>query len=60
MLQYMPIEVLQRGEDVTKVLVRARLISHKAIVTFSNVRQEVYSEFAHYKQVAGVQVSNEH
>jgi hypothetical protein len=52
----MPLEVLQRGDDIHQVLEVARLLSHKAIVTFENMRQEVFSEFAHYKQVAGVQV----
>lgn len=51
----MPLEVLQRGDDIHQVLEVSRLLSHKAIVTFENMRQEVFSEFAHYKQVAGVQ-----
>ena len=35
----------------------AKLISHKSILKFANVRHEVYSEFADFNQVLGVKVT---
>ncbi|KAL4223412.1 hypothetical protein ACF0H5_016883 [Mactra antiquata] len=57
MVKYMPLETLQNECDISTELDKARLISHKAILTFDYLKQEVYSEFAHYTQVAGVQWS---
>ncbi|XP_045174031.2 twinkle mtDNA helicase-like isoform X2 [Mercenaria mercenaria] len=53
-LKSMPLEVIQKGDKIGSILSMSKLISHKAIVTFANVRQEVYSEFADFQQVAGV------
>lgn len=54
-LKFMPLDVLQCDRDMKKILSEACLIGHKSILTFENLRPEVLAEFAHYKQVAGVQ-----
>lgn len=54
----MPLDALQSGESVVQILEMACQISHKAILKFDSLRQEVYTEFTHYQQVAGVQVSD--
>ena len=55
-MKYMPLEAIQYGESVTSILDMACQISHRDILTFDSLREEVYTEFSHYQQVAGVQV----
>lgn len=49
-----PFEALRRGFNLKKILKQATPISHKSIVTFPSLREEVLSELTHAEQVAGV------
>jgi hypothetical protein len=52
----MPHEVIQNGDSIHSILGKSKLMSHQSILTFANVRQEVYAEFADFNQVSGVKV----
>ncbi|KAL8599976.1 hypothetical protein ACOMHN_038975 [Nucella lapillus] len=49
-----PLEALRRGLKLSAVLNKARLVKHKSIVSFAELRQEIFSELTHTDQVAGV------
>ncbi|PVD31422.1 hypothetical protein C0Q70_06834 [Pomacea canaliculata] len=49
-----PLEALRRGVRLREVLDKAKPIMHKSIVSFSHLRQEIFSELLHAEQVAGV------
>lgn len=49
-----PLEALNRGISLAKVLQSALPASHKSIVSFRQLRDEVFSELANVEQVAGV------
>lgn len=51
-----PLEALRRGVRLREVLDKAKPIMHKSIVSFSHLRQEIFSELLHAEQVAGVKV----
>ncbi|XP_060557003.1 twinkle mtDNA helicase-like [Ruditapes philippinarum] len=53
-LKSMPHEVIQNGDSIHTILGKSKLMSHQSILTFANVRQEVYAEFADFNQVSGV------
>ena len=48
---------LQQGLSLGSILKQASPISHKAIVSFRSLREEVLGELSHAEQVAGVKVS---
>ena len=52
-----PLEAIRCETPLTDLLRKARPIGHDSIVTFPNLRQEVYSELAQLDQVTGVKVS---
>ncbi|XP_019357693.1 PREDICTED: twinkle protein, mitochondrial [Gavialis gangeticus] len=49
-----PLEALNQGINLTKVLHSALPASHKSIVSFRQLRDEVFGELANVEQVAGV------
>ncbi|BFZ19127.1 hypothetical protein BsWGS_22166 [Bradybaena similaris] len=49
-----PLTALTQGLKLSTILRKARPISHDSIVSFSQLRQEVLSQFLHSEQVAGV------
>ncbi|XP_076452578.1 twinkle mtDNA helicase-like [Babylonia areolata] len=49
-----PFEALRRGVKVRSVLGKARPVKHKSIVSFAQLREEIFSELTHSEQVAGV------
>ena len=51
-----PFEALQQGLKLHSVLSKARPVMHKSILSFAQLRQEIYSELIHAEQVAGVKV----
>lgn len=53
-LQPRPLEALNRGLNLTKILRAALPAGHKAIVSFRQLREEVFGELANSEQVAGV------
>uniref|UniRef100_A0A8B9IRZ6 Twinkle mtDNA helicase n=1 Tax=Amazona collaria TaxID=241587 RepID=A0A8B9IRZ6_9PSIT len=53
-LQPRPLEALNQGMDLTKILRAALPASHKSIVSFRQLREEVFGELANSEQVAGV------
>ncbi|XP_010713048.1 twinkle protein, mitochondrial, partial [Meleagris gallopavo] len=53
-LQPRPLEALNRGLNLTKILRAALPAGHKAIVSFRQLRDEVFGELANSEQVAGV------
>uniref|UniRef100_A0A8C3LDF5 Twinkle mtDNA helicase n=1 Tax=Chrysolophus pictus TaxID=9089 RepID=A0A8C3LDF5_CHRPC len=53
-LQPKPLEALNRGLNLTKILRAALPAGHKAIVSFRQLREEVFGELANSEQVAGV------
>ncbi|EDV29509.1 uncharacterized protein TRIADDRAFT_18685, partial [Trichoplax adhaerens] len=48
------LEALNRGVDLKKVLNSAHVVAHNRIVTFTDLRQDVYNEFANREQIIGV------
>ncbi|NXK57150.1 PEO1 protein, partial [Chauna torquata] len=53
-LQPRPLEALNRGLNLTKILRAALPASHKSIVSFRQLREEVFGELVNSEQVAGV------
>lgn len=53
-LQPRPLEALNRGLNLTKILRAALPAGHKSIVSFRQLREEVFGELANSEQVAGV------
>ncbi|OXB82406.1 UNVERIFIED_CONTAM: hypothetical protein H355_009331 [Colinus virginianus] len=53
-LQPRPLEALNQGLNLTKILRAALPAGHKAIVSFRQLREEVFGELANSEQVAGV------
>lgn len=51
-----PMVALQQGLNLKTILDKAKPINHKSIVTFSQLRQEIFSELSHVEQVAGIKV----
>jgi twinkle protein len=49
---------LKRGLDLGEIIDGAKVLPHKQIVTFDEVREEIYRELANPQQVAGVQSSS--
>ena len=48
--------MLQMGEKVKVVLSKALSVRHKSIVTYSQLKNEVYDELAQRETLAGVKV----
>jgi len=48
---------LQKGLQLSKVLKDATSVEHKSIVTFRNLRQDVYAQLSENEQFTGVKVS---
>ncbi|XP_014106043.1 PREDICTED: twinkle protein, mitochondrial isoform X2 [Pseudopodoces humilis] len=53
-LQPRPLEALNQGLNVTKILRSAVLASHKSIISFRQLREEVFGELVNTEQVSGV------
>ncbi|XP_065528199.1 twinkle mtDNA helicase isoform X2 [Lathamus discolor] len=53
-LQPRPLEALNQGLSLAKILRAARPASHKSIVSFRQLREEVFGELVNSEQVAGV------
>ncbi|XP_061314880.1 twinkle mtDNA helicase [Pezoporus flaviventris] len=53
-LQPRPLEALNQGLNLTKILRAALPASHKSIVSFRQLREEVFGELVNSEQVAGV------
>nr|XP_030132163.3 twinkle protein, mitochondrial [Taeniopygia guttata] len=53
-LQPRPLEALNQGLNVTKILRSALLASHKSIISFRQLREEVFGELVNTEQVSGV------
>ncbi|XP_029886171.1 twinkle protein, mitochondrial isoform X2 [Aquila chrysaetos chrysaetos] len=53
-LQPRPLEALNQGLNLTKILRTALPASHKSIVSFRQLREEVFGELVNTEQVAGV------
>lgn len=51
-----PLEALRKGLKLSSILQEATPVSHKSIVTFPSLREEVLGELTHAEQVAGVKV----
>ena len=51
-----PLEALKSKASLESVLQKTRPIGHGSIVTFNNMRHEVFMELAQIEQVAGVKV----
>ncbi|KAK7487905.1 hypothetical protein BaRGS_00020806, partial [Batillaria attramentaria] len=49
-----PLEALRRGVKLRSVLSKAKPVVHKSIVSFAQLKQEIFSELTHVEQVAGV------
>ncbi|KAK7088065.1 hypothetical protein V1264_022035 [Littorina saxatilis] len=49
-----PFKALRAGVKLNSVLSKAKPFVHKSIVSFAQLRQEIFSELAHVEQVAGV------
>ncbi|KAL5479694.1 hypothetical protein EMCRGX_G023254 [Ephydatia muelleri] len=49
-----PLDALKKGVDLRLVIDSAKPIKHKKIVTFNQLRDEVYGELSNSNQVAGV------
>ncbi|XP_071092868.1 twinkle mtDNA helicase-like [Haliotis cracherodii] len=49
-----PFRALNQGLRLKAILSKAKPLSHKSIVSFPQLRQEVFSELAHVEQVSGV------
>ncbi|XP_046549115.1 twinkle mtDNA helicase-like [Haliotis rubra] len=49
-----PFRALNQELRLKSILSKAKPLSHKSIVSFPQLRQEVFSELAHVEQVAGV------
>ncbi|CAG5135355.1 unnamed protein product [Candidula unifasciata] len=49
-----PLTALTQGLKLSTILGKARPISHDSIVSFTQLRQEILSQFLHSEQVAGV------
>jgi twinkle protein len=47
-------EAFSRGTDLTALIKSSKPLPHQEIVTFKDLREEVYRELAHPEQVAGV------
>lgn len=56
-LQPRPLEALNQGLNLTKILRAALPASHKSIVSFRQLREEVFGELVNTEQVAGVKWS---
>ncbi|KFQ54710.1 hypothetical protein N333_06346, partial [Nestor notabilis] len=53
-LQPRPLEALNQGLNLTKILRAALPASHKSIVSFRQLREEVFGELVNSEQVAGI------
>ncbi|KFW07537.1 hypothetical protein N327_05740, partial [Fulmarus glacialis] len=53
-LQPRPLEALNQGLNLTKILRAALPASHKSIVSFRQLREEVFGELVNTEQVAGI------
>ncbi|XP_051655940.1 twinkle mtDNA helicase isoform X1 [Manacus candei] len=53
-LQPRPLEALNQGLNFTKILRAALPASHKSIISFRQLREEVFGELANTEQVAGI------
>ncbi|XP_010194648.2 twinkle mtDNA helicase [Colius striatus] len=53
-LQPRPLEALNQGLNLTKILRDALPASHKSIISFRQLREEVFGELVNTEQVAGV------
>ncbi|CAN9508644.1 unnamed protein product [Ophioblennius macclurei] len=49
-----PLEALARGQNLSRVLKASIPAAHKSIVSFKQLREDVYGELANTEQVAGV------
>nr|XP_056706269.1 twinkle mtDNA helicase [Euleptes europaea] len=52
--QLRPLEAFNRGLNLTKILRTALPAGHKSIISFRELREEVFGELANVEQVAGV------
>ncbi|XP_054840186.1 twinkle mtDNA helicase [Eublepharis macularius] len=52
--QLRPLEAFSRGLSLTKILRAALPAGHKSIISFRQLREEVFGELANVEQVAGV------
>ncbi|KAH0623801.1 hypothetical protein JD844_006929 [Phrynosoma platyrhinos] len=52
--QLQPLDAFSRGLNLTKILRSALPAGHKAIISFRQLREEVFGELANVEQVAGV------
>ena len=48
---------LQKGLKLQDILKHAKSIQHKSIISFRNLRQDVYSELIDAEKIAGVKVN---
>ena len=47
---------LRQGLSLQQVLKDAKSVKHESIVTFHNLRYEVYSQLANFDQTSGIKV----
>ena len=51
-----PLATFKKGLKLQTELTKARPITHKSIVSFRQLRQDVYDELAQVEQMSGVKV----
>ncbi|XP_070566841.1 twinkle mtDNA helicase-like [Ptychodera flava] len=49
-----PLEALNQGLNLSSIMKQAQPVSHKSIVSFRSLREEVFGELSHAEQVAGI------